>query len=106
MRLVILKIDRRNAHLANVLDTYMKITLLINVKKHLKRMRNSERNFVSMKEVIVHRKKNPRTLIITIPKRYTHLRHVCLIMAKVLIDISVKVHNRPIGFYIQEQRVI
>ena len=39
-------------------------------------------------------------------KRYMHLWHVCLIIKKNLVESLVKICNRTIEFYIQEQRVI
>ena len=50
-------------------------------------------NDVSMKELIVHRKKNPITLIMTMIKRYMYIWHVCLIMTKVPVYILVTVRN-------------
>ena len=40
-------------------------------------------------------KKNPRTVMMITIKRYMHL---CLVMTKVLVEILVKVCNRPIEF--------
>ena len=46
-----------------------------------------------MKGVTVHRKKNPKTVIMITTKRYMHLWHKCLVMTKVLVDILVTVRN-------------
>ena len=65
-----------------------------------------QKKSISVKGVIVHCKENSRTVITIITKIYMHLCHVSLIMTKFLVDILATVHNGPIGFQIQEQRVI
>ena len=41
----------------------------------------------------------------TVTKIYIHICHSCLVMANVLVEILVTIHNRQIGFWILEQRV-
>ena len=43
--------------------------------------------------VIVHRKNNPRAVIMITIKIYMHLWQECLVMTKVLVDILVTVRN-------------
>ena len=50
-------------------------------------MRNSKIKCVSVKEVIMHRRNNATTAIITLTKRYMHILHVCLTMTNVLVGI-------------------
>ena len=87
-----------DVHLTNVSDADMKITQLPNFQNHLNITRKDESNSVSVKEVIVHRKKNARTVIMTTTKIYMNIWHVCLIMKKFLLEVSVTVRNLPIGF--------
>ena len=93
MRLAIRTTDGQNAQLTNVSDTGLKINYFLSFQIHLKRTRNGENKSVLVKELIVHHKSNPTTVIITTTKRYMHLWHLCLIMTKVLVDISVTVCN-------------
>ena len=57
VRLVIRTTNIWNARLANVLDVDLNIIKLQNFQSHLKITRNGESKYVSVKEVIVHRKK-------------------------------------------------
>ena len=90
--------NRLNEFLANALDAYLNITKFPNVQNHLKITRNDERKSVSVKGIIVHRKNNVRMVIMIMTKIYMHLWNKFLVMTKVLVDISVKVCNSPIGF--------
>ena len=72
-----------------------------NIRSHQKISRNGESKYGLMKKAIV----NATTAKITMTKRYIHLWHICLVMTNVLVEILVTVSNRPIGFYIMEQRV-
>ena len=56
-------------------------------------MKNDERKYVLMEEVIVHHRKNATMAKITTTKRYMHLWHICLIMTNVLVEILVTVRN-------------
>ena len=93
MRLVIWTNNGQNLQLANVLDADLNITEFINFRKHLKSTRKRESKSISVKVVIVHSKTNARTVIMIITKRYMHLWHVCLIMTKFVVEISVTVRN-------------
>ena len=106
VRMVFRTKNVQKARLVNVLDTYLNIALLLNVWSHPKIIRNGKIKYVSVKEVIVHLRKNVTTVIITTTKTYMHLWHVCLIMTNVLVEILVTAHNWPIGFKIQNQHVI
>ena len=101
MRLVILKTDERNGHLENVLDVDLKITSLQNVQRNQNRTRNGIIKYFLMKKVIVY----VTTAKKTENKIYMHLWHAYLVLTNVLVEILVTVHNRPIGFWILEQRV-
>ena len=105
-RLVIRINDGLNVHLTNVLDADLKITWLLNVLNHLKITSNYKVISVSMKGLIVHCKKNGRTVIMIMIKIYIYLYHEFLIMMKVIVEILVIVRNWQIGFLIHEERVI
>ena len=64
-----------------------------NLQNHLKIMRKYKSNPVSIKGVMVNDKKNPRTAIMIMTKRYMHLCHEYLVMTNVIVDILVTVCN-------------
>ena len=82
-----------NVHHVNVLDTDMYIIVLLNFQNHQKLTRKNESKSIPMRGVIVHRKDNPRRVIMTTIKIYMHLWYECLLMTKFLEDVSLKVHN-------------
>ena len=82
-------IDERNVRLVNALDVDLKITWLQNVQSHQKIMKNGDSKYVLMKKVIVH----ASTAKIAVTKRYMHLWHVYLAIAKVQVKIMVTVCN-------------
>ena len=55
---------------------------------------NYKRNSVSMKGVIVHRKKSDDDK----DKKYMHIWNECMVMIKILVEILVIVCNWPIEF--------
>ena len=106
VRLVIGTKEKQNSHITNVLEMDLKIIYLQNVQIHQKRTRNIGIKYVLMKEVILHHRKNAKTVKIKITKRYMHPCHTCLMMTNVLVGILVTVRNRPIGFYIHRKHFI
>ena len=72
--------------------------LIAKCTKPPKYNRKQKKKFVPVKGVTVHCKKNARMEIMILNKRYMHIWHECLVMTKVLVDISVTVCNWPIRF--------
>ena len=56
-------------------------------------MRNDESKYVLVKDIILNRRNNVTTAIITMAKIFMHLWHACLVIKNVLLGILVIVHN-------------
>ena len=56
-------------------------------------MKNDESKSFSVRGVIVHKKKDVRTVIMVTTKRYMHLWHKFLIIMTLLVEIFVTVPN-------------
>ena len=85
--------NRLNVHPENVLDVDLWRIYFINVPNHRKILKNNAIKYVSMKGAIMYQKKNQITVIIITIKRYIHLLHECLVMAKVVVDILLTIHS-------------
>ena len=65
--------------------------LIAKCPKSPKKQTNDERPFISTNGVILHCKKNPRTVMMINIKIYMHLWHVFLVLRKSLVEILVTV---------------
>ena len=66
-------------------------------KHHQNTVINVESKYVLMKKLILY----VTTAKIKVTKIFMHLWYVCFLMTNVLVEILVKFHNWPIGFWIQ-----